>query len=372
MSWGRFDDKLPRHAKYAPLSDAAFRLAIHANLWAREMGSGGFVPRKMLPDIVRFRGRKLERAIEELIAAGVPLYSVGVWEVDESGEGWWIHDFDAYGAPGSGFPAPAEARVVADGAEPRRRPVDPELSRKRAEAGRRGAFSKHRRAAGGVTEAGVSAGSPANDTDPLATGAANPMANRAASHRKAPGKCQPFATREDPIRDPDPKSNPEDPPKAPVANSGKPLAGGAGKRSGSPPPIRERAQSFLRDRMKTELDWGPAVQWGELEALWQAFQETWQREDRPRHGGDPRVKTILTLYANGRSQEELVRAVRASKRYAPVADNPQYQRLKTILRDDEQVDNLLRLEGAPQRSGKGPQRAKQRGGWEPPRLEVAK
>ncbi len=378
MTWGRFDDKLPRHAKYAPLSDAAFRLAIHANLWAREMGSGGFVPRAMLPDIVRFRGRKLERAIEELLGAGAPLYTEGIWQADDSGDGWWIHDFEDYGAPGGASPALAGSSLGAEGRRGRSNSVDPELSRKRAEAGRRGALSKHRRAAEAAEAAGITltgSSAPANDTAPLAAAPVNGMAaaqpNRLAKlpapSGKGPGKPTSLATPEDLKRDPNPLPNPEDPPKPPVGNSGKALA----SEGLPPPPIRERAQAFLRDPTKATMNWGSPEKWPEVEALCVAFAETWGRQDRPRSGGDPRVRVILQRYAAGRSQEELTRAVRASKRYGPIADKPEYQRLKTILRDDEQVDNLLRLESAPRRT-KGPQRAKQRGGWAPPRLEVAK
>jgi len=129
MSWGRFDDNMPTHPKCAPLSDLAFRLMVHANLWSRAHKTRGFIPRDMLSTILPRRSEAtLAGAAEELVRAGCQLHQQGLWEPEE--HGWRIHDFEAYSKPNA-----AEARVDGDTS---RHAVDPELSRKRAEAGRRG------------------------------------------------------------------------------------------------------------------------------------------------------------------------------------------------------------------------------------------
>lgn len=80
----------------APLSDVAFRLMVHANLWARAQRTPGFVPRNMLPTILPGRSRAtLASAAEELVCAGGMLHPHGLWEPREGG--WRVHDFEGYG-----------------------------------------------------------------------------------------------------------------------------------------------------------------------------------------------------------------------------------------------------------------------------------
>lgn len=359
MTWGRFDDRLARHCKYAPLSDAAFRLAIQANLWAREMTSDGFVPRNMLPSIVRFGGRRLQRAIEELETAGAPVHAEGIWKADGQADGWWIHDFQDYGAPSQRNDS-HEAHSAQNAFAERSR-VNAELSRKRAEAGRRGGMSRR--------------------PPPLAVVPATAEAIASKLPSKIESKVASFASSKvqaNPSKslDLDPKSNPErTPPKPPEAKhqanaSSKPEAKVDCDVSIELPPIAERAVRFQRDRLSAEAQWGPVQQWPEMIALWSAFETAWGRKDEPRHGNDPRVRCVIQLYASGRSEAELVKAIGASKRYGPVAKNVEFQRLKTILKDEEQVDNLLRLHDSPQRLN-GDSRPKQRGGWSVPATEMS-
>jgi hypothetical protein len=100
MSYARIDQQLPEHPKWAPLSDAAFRLAIRSICWARQPDRQrrhpGFIPKSMLIPLSGKRAPTVAgRLAEELVAAGKPLYDHGIWEPAEGG--WQIHDFHKYG-----------------------------------------------------------------------------------------------------------------------------------------------------------------------------------------------------------------------------------------------------------------------------------
>jgi hypothetical protein len=85
VSWYRIEAKLPQHKKYAPLSDAAFRLAITAGAWCAEYYTDGIVPKKVVGSLTKApSGKKLQKAIDELLENGI-------W-VSKSSE-YEIHDF---------------------------------------------------------------------------------------------------------------------------------------------------------------------------------------------------------------------------------------------------------------------------------------
>lgn len=85
MSWLRIDDKMPRHKKVRPLSDAAFRLHITALAHCCEEENDGVFKASDLDVMVSIpRGRKLDAALRELEAGGV-------WT--RQGDEWRIHDF---------------------------------------------------------------------------------------------------------------------------------------------------------------------------------------------------------------------------------------------------------------------------------------
>ena len=349
MIWAKFDDHMASHPKCAPLSDAAFRLLIHANLWARARGTHGFIPQGMLTTLPPGRSaRAAIAAAKELVAAGAPLHGVGLWEPTDGG--WHIHDFDEYG--------PNELR--SSSGDSHRRLVDPELSRKRAESGKKGGHAS-----------GVARQRPQPGVATLEATEANPQSNGASS-------AQPIEAN--PRSDSDPEPDPDRiSPKPPEANGSKPagetddgsfaqLDADRHIANCATVPLGERAKQFLRSSGATMARYGSPLEWPEVQAVWRAFESTWRKADRPREFDDPRVKVVLERYAAGRTPEELSCAIRASKLYPPVADNPAYRRIKTILKDDEQVDNLLRLAEAPN-TGNGHARPRQRGGWKAPETE---
>jgi hypothetical protein len=369
MSWARFDDSMATHPKCAPLGDVAFRLMVHANLWSRARRTGGFVPRDMLPTILPGRSRvKLAAAAEELVRAGGTLHQTGLWEPQEGG--WRIHDFDDYGVQHTG-----EARALGEAS---RGAVHPELSRKRAEAGRRGGHvsgvvrSRSARPAASV----LPSESPEN-AGPEQT--ATPSQANFGKQVAAPGEAKgPPILGPDPI--PEPEPNPDvDPLTSPEAKKQEPKQAAQSNPDSLPmaettqrkwqaAPLGDRANSYLRNSRAAQATYGSPLDWPELQTVWQVFEVTWGKPDRPRDVNDPRVRVVLERFASGRTPEELSRAIRASKRYAPVAADPSFQRIKTILKDDEQVDNLLRLAEAPGQPNTRV-RPKQRGGWTAPETE---
>ncbi len=124
MSWLRIDDGLTQHAKWAPLSGEAFKFAFRLMCWAAGKGTAGFVPADMVRQLSGHTARKTTRLLEELRDAGKPLHQVGI--IEPADGGWLIHDADQYGPP-TYDPDPRFTTAP-----------DANLSRKRAEAGRRG------------------------------------------------------------------------------------------------------------------------------------------------------------------------------------------------------------------------------------------
>ena len=103
--WTKIDDRSNHSAKLNSLSDAAFRLwsiALVDSRTPEKLWLCGRVPRDTLATVVqgRWRGAKLDRLVQELVAATAGGRSgLGLWEVTD--DGWQIHDWEQYG-PKSG------------------------------------------------------------------------------------------------------------------------------------------------------------------------------------------------------------------------------------------------------------------------------
>lgn len=110
MAWFKVDDGFWSHPKTIALSNDAVALWVRAGAWASQALTDGFVPTKA---IVMF-GIPAE-AITELV-------EVGYWHPDPKRDGWTFHDWDEY--------QPSAEETKAKRAE---------ISRKRSEAGKRGA-----------------------------------------------------------------------------------------------------------------------------------------------------------------------------------------------------------------------------------------
>jgi hypothetical protein len=88
VTWYRIEGNMPQHQKYAPLSDAAFRLAITAGAWCANMMTDGRLPKSMVAGLTRAPAAKqLSKTVQELVDAKI-------WDVLESDiESFYIHDF---------------------------------------------------------------------------------------------------------------------------------------------------------------------------------------------------------------------------------------------------------------------------------------
>lgn len=124
MSWARYDDMLPMNKKWASLraygTDGAAALGLHllANTYSRHNGTGGVVDKHVVEMLVGKCGSKLARLLVE----------VGMFDVES--DGWKIHDFAEYHDPSD----PNPDRSANDRQK--------EISRSRAEAGRKGGLAK--------------------------------------------------------------------------------------------------------------------------------------------------------------------------------------------------------------------------------------
>lgn len=88
MTWYRIEGNMPQHEKYAPLSDAAFRLAITAGAWCASMMTDGRLPKKMIAGLTRApAGKKLDESVKELIDARI-------WDrIEGDDAALFVHDF---------------------------------------------------------------------------------------------------------------------------------------------------------------------------------------------------------------------------------------------------------------------------------------
>lgn len=93
MSWVRLDDQMPDHPKLLGVSDAAFRLHVHALCYSARQLTDGRVP----GEFVRLHRRFGTRYADELVAAGVWVKTENHYE---------IHDYTEY--------QPSRAKVLAE------------------------------------------------------------------------------------------------------------------------------------------------------------------------------------------------------------------------------------------------------------------
>jgi len=93
VTWLKTDDKMPRHPKVQPLSDAAFRLHHHALSHCAEHETDGFVATSAIDSLTHHKDKG--PLIHELLnARGFRSDAQPLWsEVDG---GWRVHDFLEY------------------------------------------------------------------------------------------------------------------------------------------------------------------------------------------------------------------------------------------------------------------------------------
>ena len=80
MTWVKLDDRFPMHPKVVGISDRAFRYHVIGLCYCAGALTDGRVPFGVVPG---------GRYVAELITAGL-------WELDQDGDAWFIHDYLLY------------------------------------------------------------------------------------------------------------------------------------------------------------------------------------------------------------------------------------------------------------------------------------
>jgi hypothetical protein len=82
--WVKLDDGFGQHPKVQAISDAALRLHIEAMCYSAAYLTDGRVPRSL---------------VARRFPAARSLVEIGLWEAEQAGSGWRIHDWAEYQPP---------------------------------------------------------------------------------------------------------------------------------------------------------------------------------------------------------------------------------------------------------------------------------
>jgi hypothetical protein len=108
--------------------------------------------------------------------------------------------------------------------------------------------------------------------------------------------------------------------------------------------LQTKATVWIEDPTRASLTAPQPEKWPEMRRLFSLVTEVFGGpEEFARTSHDDRVKAVLRLWAEGRTSDELERAIRGSGLDPYYRGNPQFQNLKTILKDSAQVDKFIRL-----------------------------
>jgi hypothetical protein len=108
--------------------------------------------------------------------------------------------------------------------------------------------------------------------------------------------------------------------------------------------LQTRATPWVEDVTRATLVSPHPEKWPETAFLVATLAEVFGGpEQSPRHAGDPRMRAVLALWAEGRTMFELEQAIRGAGKDPHYRANPQFQTLQTILKDSAQVDKFIRL-----------------------------
>ena len=99
MPWLKVDDVFTEHPKVLPLSDAAFRVHVHALCYCVRLQTDGLIPSAALRSL-----RGTPRLAKQLVDAGC-------WEAHDGG--WLVHDFLNYNVSKADWEAERERKAKA-------------------------------------------------------------------------------------------------------------------------------------------------------------------------------------------------------------------------------------------------------------------
>ncbi len=108
--------------------------------------------------------------------------------------------------------------------------------------------------------------------------------------------------------------------------------------------LQTRATPWVEDVTRASLVAPHPEKWPETSFLVNTLAEVFGGPPQfPRNAGDPRMRAVLALWAEGRTMFELEQAIRGAGKDQHYRANPQFQTLQTILKDSAQVDKFIRL-----------------------------
>lgn len=268
MSWVKIDDALPRHEKFASLSDGALALWLKANCWCHEklnQVTCGFVPERKVIELCGGSKAKAKRLARELVEArGEEHYGHehGLWH-EENG-GWRFHDWGDYRPESTQTPEQQD-----------------DLREKRSAAGKRGAKARWGNSKPGSKVAIPTDSKPDGKTDSNSDGITDPVTRYPL----------PVATTATAAADPEPRN---------MAEALK-------------LPIQERSE-YVEGHRHT-ADWLEPQRWPEVLEIAAAHHVAQGFTNTPRllsYASDEGVKRLVQLFAAGFSVAELKTAVSSS------------------------------------------------------------
>lgn len=111
-----------------------------------------------------------------------------------------------------------------------------------------------------------------------------------------------------------------------------------------PESLVSAAKTWLLDPQRAALTKPNPHKWPDSLRLVAVLAEVFGGKAQPiRASGDPRMAVLLRHWADGRTTDELERAIRGAGSDDHLRRNPQLQTLTTVLRDAGQVDRFTRL-----------------------------
>jgi hypothetical protein len=113
--------------------------------------------------------------------------------------------------------------------------------------------------------------------------------------------------------------------------------------------LRERAAHLVRDPVAHTFD--DPLKWPEVQQAFAVFREVWGKKrwmDVTTGMKDPRLRVVVERLADGVTAEQIVRALRGSKRSENIKKTREWQTLQTLLRDVGQVEKFGDLLDAPE------------------------
>jgi hypothetical protein len=111
----------------------------------------------------------------------------------------------------------------------------------------------------------------------------------------------------------------------------------------APTNFAERCQAYLMNELIARLELQPADSWPEVKQVIQVWGEVFRPVALVPWLKDPRFRVIIERGAEGKSPDQMCKAIRGAKLDSFISGNTQFSVLTTVLRDAGQVDKFCEL-----------------------------